>query len=295
VSSPEAIATELGIEKAARQLDRGDGRLALAELDALARTDPQATGRPEWWHLRARAVSACGDRAGALEGTARALAIWPGQPEFLQLRADLMAEDGRLAEAEDLARELLRDQPDHPLALATYAMILSRGGEHDAAERLLSRALAQAPEDQGLLSVRYALATAAGVPDAELDRQFDGPLAAAPEDPNLLHMESWRALSEGRREDARIASASAARSMPSDGEITGLARHLAVLDRRSMWLIRQTHRRGWRGAWPYGAAFAVGTAVTFSFAGAVGGVAAIGVLWAYCRYWPGIVIRRGRR
>jgi tetratricopeptide (TPR) repeat protein len=287
VSGVGTVGTDLGLEKAGRHLARGDGRLALAELDTVARRDPQASRRPDWWHLRIRAVWDCGDRELALEGTARALAMWPDEPELLRTRAELLAEDGRLAEAEDLARDLLRDQPEHPQALATYAIILSRGGEHRAAETLLARALRHDPEDPNLLRIRFALASAAGVSDAELARQLDGLLAVAPEDPHVLHMESIRALAEGRASDARNAAFSAARSMPGDEEIIAAARRLAVLEGRSMWLVRQTQRSGWQGAWPYVVAFVLGAAVTLGL-----GVVAVALLWAYCRYWPRIVLRR---
>ncbi|MGE0028047.1 MAG: tetratricopeptide repeat protein [Thermoleophilia bacterium] len=287
-----AIGFDLGLQKAGRHLARGDGRLALGELDEIVRADRQASARPEWWDMRIRAVWSCGEAARALDGTARALAIWPHEPEFLQLRAELLAELGRLAEAEDIARWLLHEFPDHPQALATYAMILSRGGEHEHASDMLDRALRQAPDEPTLLGLKVALAAAAGAKAKELDRHLATLLAADPENPGALHMHSHRALSEGRFEEARDAAVSAARGRPGDREITDHARELRRLDRRSTWLIRQMHRRDWLGAWPWVTAFAIGTTAAGFLP--IGGFAAVALLWAYGRFWPRILARRER-
>ena len=154
--------------------ERGDGRAALAALDALTAAHP---GWALAHYERARALTLTGQGDEAIAALRRALTLKPALPKAWLLLADHLAATGdqagadaahaehirnsvrdpglltaadalvanRLPEAEQRLREHLRRAPTDVVALRMLAELAARLGRYEDAETLLARCLELAP------------------------------------------------------------------------------------------------------------------------------------------------------
>lgn len=197
------------------RLRMGQGRESEA-LEALARAEALAAGRPEVRSLRGLVAYRRGDWRSVLAHADTALAIDPTLPEPRLARATALLRMGRLDEAGEELTVLDRRMPDNATVAGLKGQWLARVGREAEALPLLQRAAAEESQDA---DVHFAL----GMVRARVGDLAGARAAfarAVEEDPQFA--EAWMRLAVAAHQlgdvPARDAALARAASLPEAGD-----------------------------------------------------------------------------
>lgn len=209
------------VAEARRLVEAGgpdERRQALGVLDSvIEKSELHRAALVERSRLRAEA----GDRVGAIKDAASAVTAAPQDAEANALLSEQMAVVGRLDEAAMFSYEALKAEPGDAGRYAHLAAMLRRQKMFDAAEELLRTAVALAPDDPDLVSMRMdSLVQLRRLPEAIAIGQ--SARQRFPESPRLLRTLGIALQLDGRDSEAVAVLRDLQRVAPDDG----FARHI---------------------------------------------------------------------
>ena len=221
-------------------------------LEVLREGDGWATGNPEAWMLRGRALVTLERHKDAVGVFERGLALRPEDTEMLYLLAYSEKMLGHIAAAERHLLQALRVAPHSAVLLSEYAALVARAGQFGKAHALLARAEQADPESPSVVRIRAFLATLEGR-DREAVKHARALLAEMPDDANAHVIAAQKLLNVGRPEagfrHAREAVTLDARVADDNKE---WLRHQRMLSHWAMIPLRPIQRYGpaviWGGA-----------------------------------------------
>src|SRR5690606_28067282 len=160
----------------------GRGAEAIESLHKVLKIDP---GHAAAWRSLGDQLSANGDEKGSSDAYARHLALSTTHPELVDAAEHLR--QGKIPRAEQITREVLKQDPEDVVAIRMLASIGIRVGQIDDAIALLERCLELAP-DFHLARQNYATALSRRQRLDEALSQIDKLLVFEPSNPNYLLM-----------------------------------------------------------------------------------------------------------
>lgn len=127
-------------------------------LRLLNEADSETVDLPYFWLLRGQAYFDLEQYFNALQAVEKGLAIEPEHIPLLYLLCDCQAKRDNLAAAEKAILAALKQAPDDPQLLCRYALLVSRAGQLEKAEKLIAKAAALDPEHPAVDRSRVILA-----------------------------------------------------------------------------------------------------------------------------------------
>lgn len=125
--------------------EKGDNAAAIKELQEAVRLAPD---HPRVQLMYAQELAEGGDYRAAEEVLKKYLASDPGNEAAARVLADVQKKQKPGGAVADTTRDALRDMPDDPKSLITYARTLADGGDYRGAEAALRKSLALNPNNQ---------------------------------------------------------------------------------------------------------------------------------------------------
>lgn len=158
---------------------------------------------------------------------------------------------GDLAAAERTILAALRQTPEDPVLLCSYALLVARAGQLDKAERLVKEATRLAPEHAYVAHTQLTLSYLHGN-DKQTIQKGQELLAKEPEDVYGHYMLGSLALAQGEVEAGVRHLRTAVRLDPADPAIVEVTRRNKFASHWLLWPLRPAYRLGtirlWVGA-----------------------------------------------
>ena len=218
-------------------------------LEVLSRTEGQALEDAEFYRILAQCYLALDQPENLDKAIASGLEQDPDHITLLFFASEARRRKMDLAGAERAALKALNLEPENPLLLCHYGLLVGQAGQLDKAERLLERAEASDPEFPEILRYRHALAVMQGK-DRQAAELADRWVAQNPDDPDS-HMASGLTLAGlGRIAEGHARTANAVGLSPEIAEGRESDLHdIKVMSHWSLRILAPFNRFGPLGIW----------------------------------------------
>ena len=270
-------------------LDRGRIALARNGLREGFASDPENV---ELMFQAARADVLEGQHDSALETLGRVLVKEPAHLSARLLMLWLLTDRGQLVEAEELALDLLREQPGSPDLYAAYARVMLRALKITKATDLCKEALRLAPDNESALST-MALCDLIERPGATDGEALQKLLRQHPHDQHVLALVVFALSQAGRSREALRGAQQLLRMQPNDPQWLANVKQLRFVTHWSMLPLWPLYRYGWGASiaiWVVG--IGAVNVLGRGSPGLAGGLSTAIVVYAvYSWVWPPILRR----
>jgi tetratricopeptide (TPR) repeat protein len=237
---------ETAVALASHYLDVDQPQRALDVLDGI---DGPDLDDAYLWALRTQALVDLKQFAQAAATARNGLSVDAESITLLDLLAIAEAELGELEAAETAILQALELEPEHPVLLCRYALLLARGGELGKATRVCAEAERIDPDDEAVIRCRIALAYVRGDNKAAARESRRLLAELDPDDPVGHTMLGVQAASRGSFRSASRHFDTAARYDLGDEQAVDLARRGRIHTHPLFWPILPFERFGPAASW----------------------------------------------